>query len=40
VKPYGRHFLIQMDDNGEPDTVARLTQIDCVFPAGVREPVG
>jgi len=28
VKPYGRHFLIQMDDNGQPDTVARLTQID------------
>ena len=28
VKPYGRHFLIQMDDNGQPDTVARITQID------------
>ena len=28
VKPYGRHFLIQMDDNGELDTVARLTQIN------------
>jgi len=28
VKPYGRHFLIQIDDNGELDTIARLTQID------------
>ena len=28
VKPYGRHFLIQIDDNGQPDTVARLTQIN------------
>jgi len=28
VKPYGRHFLIQMDDNGQPDTVARITQLD------------
>jgi len=28
VKPYGRHFLIQMDDNGQPDTVARLTRLD------------
>ena len=28
VKPYGRHFLIQIDDGGQPDTVARITQID------------
>jgi len=28
VKPYGRHFLIQIDDNGQLDTIARLTQIN------------
>ena len=28
VKAYGRHFLIQINDNGQLDTIARLTQID------------
>jgi hypothetical protein len=28
VKPYGRNFLIQMEDNGQLDTLARITQID------------
>lgn len=28
VKPYGKHFLIQIDYDGEPDTIARITQLD------------
>jgi hypothetical protein len=28
VKPYGKHFLIQIDDDGQPDTIARITQLD------------
>jgi hypothetical protein len=28
VKPYGKHFLIQIDHDGEPDTIARITQLD------------
>ena len=28
VKAYGRHFLIQINDNGQLDTIARLTQIE------------
>ena len=28
VKPYGKHFLIQLDDDGAPDTIARITQLD------------
>ena len=28
VKPYGKHFLIQIDNEGEPDTIARITQLD------------
>lgn len=28
VKPYGRHLLIQIDCDGEPDTIARITQLD------------
>lgn len=28
VKPYGKHFLIQIDCDGEPDTIARITQLD------------
>lgn len=28
VKPYGRHLLIQIEHEGEADTVARLTELD------------
>ena len=28
VKPYGKHFLIQIGNMGEPDTIARITQLD------------
>lgn len=28
VKPYGKHFLIQLNYDDEPDTIARLTQLD------------
>lgn len=28
VKPYGQHLLIQMEDAGELDTVARITRFD------------
>ena len=27
VKPYGSHLLIQLDQDGEPDTIARLTDL-------------
>jgi len=28
VKPYGKHYLIQIDYDGEPDTIARITKFD------------
>lgn len=28
VKPYGRHFLVQVEDEAGPDTVARITKLD------------
>jgi hypothetical protein len=28
VKPYGRHFLVQIEDETGPDTVARITRLD------------
>ena len=28
VKPYGRHFLVQVEDEASPDTVARITKLD------------
>jgi len=28
IKPYGSHLLIQMEVNGERDTVARITRFD------------
>ena len=28
VKPYGKHFLIQLNYGDEPDTIARITELD------------
>ena len=28
VKPYGKHLLIQLNYDNEPDTIARITQLD------------
>ncbi len=28
VKPYGSHLLIQLEQDGEADTIARLTELD------------
>ena len=28
VKPYGKHFHIQLNYDDEPDTIARITQLD------------
>lgn len=27
VKPYGRHLLIQLEQDGEADTIARITEL-------------
>ncbi len=28
VKPYGHHFLVQVEDEASPDTVARIMKLD------------